>query len=133
MKTFAERLNYALSTADINQSELAKLLNIDQQIISNLSVGRTSKCSNVAQIAKHLKCNPLWLECGEGSPYIADALPGQINEFKDKLTDNKLKTVFELCELLTNNIEPVDEITVRNFIHTMFAKSVNDSTRSKYA
>lgn len=125
MKTFAERLNFALSNADINQTELAKLLKIDPQIISNLSVGRTSKCSHVAQIATHLKCHPLWLECGAGSPYLTDEIPEQINVFKDKLTGKKLKTALKLCDLLTGDIEPIDEITVTNFVDTMFFKCNN--------
>lgn len=122
MKTFAERLNYALSNADMNQTELANKVGIDPQIVSNLSVGRTKKCFHIAQFAKYLKCNPLWLECGEGSPHQDMELPEEIGIFKDKLTDRKLKTVIEVCGLLTGNIEPLDEMTVSNFVHTMFVK-----------
>lgn len=122
MKTFAERLNYALSNADMNQTELANKIGIDPQIVSNLSVGRTKKCYQIAQFAKYLKCNPLWLECGDGSPHQDVDLPEQISIYKDKLTDRKLKTIIEVCGLLTGNVDPVDEMTVSNFVHTMFVK-----------
>lgn len=126
MKTFAERLNYALSNADMNQTELANKIGIDPQIVSNLSVGRTKKCYQIAQFAKHLRCNPLWLECGDGSPHQDVDLPEQISIYKDKLTDRKLKTIIEVCGLLTGNVDPVDEMTVSNFVHTMFVKCNNN-------
>lgn len=132
MKTFAERLNYALSNADMNQTELANKVGIDPQIVSNLSVGRTKKCFHIAQFAKYLKCNALWLECGEGSPHQDVELPEQISVSKEKLTDRKLKTMIEAYGLLTSSIEPVDEITLSNFIHTMYLKC-NGSNSQQYA
>lgn len=133
MKTFAERLNYALSVRGLNQTELANKVGIDPQVVSNLSVGRTKKCFHIAQFAKHLKCNPLWLECGEGSPHQDIELSEQISVSKEKLSDRKLKTMLEAYGLLTGSIEPIDEITLSNFIHTMYLKCNSSNSGQQFA
>lgn len=123
MKTYAERLNFMLSRAKMSQAELARLLGIDQQLINNVCSGITKKPSHVAQIAKHLDCNALWLECGEGEMYPEIILPEQLDEVRTRVPRKGLKMLSRLSFLLADNLSSVDEMTIENMIETIDFKN----------
>ena len=68
MKTFTERLSYALEELDVSQSELGRRVGVKRQTIQWLCIpdGTDKKSKSAFQIAKALDVSPEWLILGEG-------------------------------------------------------------------
>ena len=67
MKTFADRLNFALKNAGVNQSELGKLVGLKPQAIQYLCSGKGKASTKSFEMAKALNVDPAWLTEGKGS------------------------------------------------------------------
>lgn len=67
MKTLADRLNFALKQADINQSELSKVVGLKPQAIQYLCSGKGKASTKSFEIAKALNVDPTWLTEGKGA------------------------------------------------------------------
>ena len=72
MKTLAERLDYVMREAGINQSELAVRVGIRQQAISRMLTGVTKNSRYFLPICNELSVSPKWLMEGIGSIYSRD-------------------------------------------------------------
>ncbi|EHK3634109.1 TPA: helix-turn-helix transcriptional regulator, partial [Escherichia coli] len=66
MKTFAERLNAAMSSAGVSQSQLADMVGISQPAIQKMSSGKTNGSRKMVELANALKVRPEWLSSGIG-------------------------------------------------------------------
>lgn len=67
MKTFAERLNAAMSSAGLSQAQLAEMVGISQPAIQKMSSGKTNGTRKMVELAHALKVRPEWLSSGIGS------------------------------------------------------------------
>ena len=65
MKTFADRLNFALKNAGMNQSELGKLVGLKPQAIQYLCSGKGKASTKSFEMAKALNVDPAWLTEGD--------------------------------------------------------------------
>lgn len=63
---YSQRIKAARSHAGLTQSELARLVGIDQTSISNLERGKSQGSSHTASIAKACGVSAIWLEAGLG-------------------------------------------------------------------
>ena len=70
MKTFAERLNAAMSAADISQGQLADKVGISQPAIQKMTSGKTSGSRKMVELAHALGVRPEWLSSGVGEMRI---------------------------------------------------------------
>jgi len=67
MKTFAERLNAAMSAAGISQGQLAEKVGISQPAIQKMTSGKTNGSRKMVELAHALNVRPEWLSSGNGS------------------------------------------------------------------
>ncbi|MGL5968995.1 MAG: XRE family transcriptional regulator [Kluyvera sp.] len=66
MKTFAERLNAAMSAAGVSQGQLAERVGVSQPAIQKMTSGKTSGSRKMVEIAHALGVRPEWLSAGSG-------------------------------------------------------------------
>lgn len=81
MKTYGERLAWAMHRADLDQSELARQVGIKQPSIAHLLSPQAKKSGYTPIIARILKVDAEWLANGRGTPE-----PQQIPPFEDSAT-----------------------------------------------
>ncbi|EPD6542469.1 helix-turn-helix domain-containing protein, partial [Escherichia coli] len=67
MKTFAERLNAAMSSAGLSQAQLADMVGVSQPAIQKMSSGKTTGSRKMVELANALRVRPEWLSSGIGS------------------------------------------------------------------
>lgn len=67
MKTFADRLNAAMSAAGISQGQLAEKVGISQPAIQKMTSGKTAGSRKMVELAHALNVRPEWLSSGVGS------------------------------------------------------------------
>lgn len=77
MKTFAERLNAAMSAADISQGQLADKVGISQPAIQKMTSGKTSGSRKMVELAHALGVRPEWLSSGVGEMRIDGNVPSE--------------------------------------------------------
>ena len=66
-ETLAERLRIALDAAEnMDQSKLARAVGTAQQTIHSILSGKSKRTTRIAELARALNVNPLWLETGTG-------------------------------------------------------------------
>lgn len=68
MKTYGERLSWAMRRAKLDQSELARQVGIKQPSIAHLLSPEAKKSGYTPVIARILKIDAEWLATGRGSP-----------------------------------------------------------------
>ena len=68
MKTYGERLSWAMRRANLDQSELARQVGIKQPSIAHLLSPEAKKSGYTPVIARILKIDAEWLATGRGSP-----------------------------------------------------------------
>lgn len=66
MKTFAERLNAAMTAAGVSQGQLAEMVGISQPAIQKMTSGKTNGSRKMVELAHALKVRPEWLSSGIG-------------------------------------------------------------------
>lgn len=66
MKTFAERLNAAMTAAGVSQGQLAERVGVSQPAIQKMTSGKTSGSRKMVEIAHALGVRPEWLSAGSG-------------------------------------------------------------------
>lgn len=101
---FAQRIKAAREHAKLTQTELAKRVNLPQQVISKLERGKQYETAAIAKIASICGVNTSWLDRGEGkmmgiNPRIAHLnklLEGQ----PDYVIDEAIKNITSDIELL---------------------------------
>lgn len=64
MKTFNERLKYAMALANMSQGQLAEAVGISQPAVQKMTSGRTSGSKKAVEIAGALGVRPEWLSSG---------------------------------------------------------------------
>lgn len=69
MKTFADRLNFAMKKAGLSQAELAHAAMVSQPTIWKLATGKSRSSRSIVEIAGALGVDPVWLSAGIGEPY----------------------------------------------------------------
>jgi len=67
MKTFADRLNAAMSAAGISQGQLAEKVGISQPAIQKMTSGKTAGSRKMVELAHALNVRPEWLSSGVGA------------------------------------------------------------------
>ncbi|MDH4647316.1 helix-turn-helix domain-containing protein, partial [Escherichia coli] len=87
MKTFAERLNAAMSSAGVSQSQLADMVGISQPAIQKMSSGKTNGSRKMVELANALKVRPEWLSSGIGE------MRGGAHEEPSNVRESSLKAV----------------------------------------
>ena len=97
MKTYADRLSWAISNAKLSQTGLANLAKVKPQTVQYLCDKKNNAQGSLhnARFAKILKVSALWLETGEGDRDIPDR-----DENFQKTTEQLLKTTEQLKEVL---------------------------------
>jgi phage repressor protein C with HTH and peptisase S24 domain len=75
MKTYGERLAWAMRRADLDQSELARRVGIKQPSIAHLLSPEAKKSGHTPVIARVLRIDAEWLATGRGSPELKHTLP----------------------------------------------------------
>lgn len=96
MKTFAERLNAAMSAADISQGQLADKVGISQPAIQKMTSGKTSGSRKMVELAHALGVRPEWLSSGvemriDGNvPSAAQPVSETIDVFRVDVLDLKV-------------------------------------------
>ncbi|MBY5256138.1 helix-turn-helix transcriptional regulator [Citrobacter amalonaticus] len=66
MKTFADRLNAAMSAAGISQGQLAEKVGVSQPAIQKMTSGKTNGSRKMVELAHALNVRPEWLSSGVG-------------------------------------------------------------------
>lgn len=66
MKTFAERLNAAMTAAGVSQGQLAEMVGMSQPAIQKMTSGKTNGSRKMVELANALKVRPEWLSSGIG-------------------------------------------------------------------
>ncbi|ENL5373330.1 helix-turn-helix transcriptional regulator [Salmonella enterica] len=66
MKTFAERLNAAMTAAGVSQGQLAEMVGISQPAIQKMTSGKTNGSRKMVELSHALKVRPEWLSSGIG-------------------------------------------------------------------
>lgn len=64
MKTFAERLTWAMDKAGVTQAHLADMVGISQPSVWKLTNGKTNTSRKLVEIARALNVRPEWLSSG---------------------------------------------------------------------
>lgn len=69
MTTFSQRLTKAMLARDTNPNALSKKCGISQSTIKRIKDGTTIDPQRhvLVQLARHLPCNPIWLQTGHGT------------------------------------------------------------------
>lgn len=75
MKTFADRLNAAMSAAGISQGQLAEKVGISQPAIQKMTSGKTTGSRKMVELAHALGVRPEWLSSGVGEMRIDGNVP----------------------------------------------------------
>ena len=111
METLAQRLNFVMKEAGINQSELAVRVGIKQQAISRMLTGVTKNSRYFLPICNELSVSPKWLMEGIGNIYTrninSDAIIHRIPlltlkqvlnwpQNKEQLTNETIETWWEI-------------------------------------
>lgn len=83
MKTFADRLNHAMSLAGLSNGTLGEIVGMAQPSIWKLTSGKSVTTRKLVEIADALNVRPEWLSTGKGpmrkEPLLSkEAEPGQI-------------------------------------------------------
>ncbi|HGH2429917.1 TPA: XRE family transcriptional regulator [Salmonella enterica subsp. enterica serovar Senftenberg] len=87
MKTFADRLNAAMSASGLSQAQLAEKVGISQPAIQKMSSGKTNGTRKMVELANALKVRPEWLSSGVGDMrYPEGPEPSNIRESSLKAT-----------------------------------------------
>ena len=73
MKTYGERLSWAMRRAELDQSELARRVGIKQPSIAHLLSAEAKKSGHTPVIARVLKVDAEWLATGRGVPELSAA------------------------------------------------------------
>lgn len=68
MKNLAKRLKFAREYRELTQGQLAEQSGLKQPDISKIELGRIQKTTAIPALARALRCNPYWLDTGEGEP-----------------------------------------------------------------
>jgi SOS-response transcriptional repressor LexA len=68
MSTFGNRLRARRKQMGLEQVDLAKISGTSQSTISDIERGRNEGSKALLSLAKALRCNPIWLQTGEGTP-----------------------------------------------------------------
>lgn len=71
MKTYGERLAWAMRRAALDQSELARRVGIKQPSIAHLLSAEAKKSGHTPVIARILKVDAEWLATGRGTPELS--------------------------------------------------------------
>ena len=71
MKTYGERLAWAMRRAELDQSELARRVGIKQPSIAHLLSPQAKKSGYTPMIARVLRIDAEWLASGRGSPELS--------------------------------------------------------------
>lgn len=66
MKTFAERLSAAMSSAGLSQAQLAEMVGISQPAIQKMTSGKTTGSRKMVELSRALNVSPEWLSSGLG-------------------------------------------------------------------
>ncbi|OBU11511.1 XRE family transcriptional regulator [Morganella psychrotolerans] len=69
MKTFSDRLNFAMQQAGVSQADLALAVGVAQPTIWKLTAGKSQTSRKSMEIAAFLGVNPVWLTTGVGEPF----------------------------------------------------------------
>ncbi|MEY0256210.1 XRE family transcriptional regulator [Morganella morganii] len=81
MKTFTDRLIYAMQKAGMSQADLAKSVGLAQPSVWKLVSGKSNSSRYVVQIAGALNVDPVWLATGAGEPSKSSQ---ETNEFTEQ-------------------------------------------------
>lgn len=94
MDSFASRVKSRRDELGLTQGEVAKLSGLKQPDISKIERGLILQTTELLGLAKALKCNPYWLESGQGSQAVSamDVFPA--------LDNHLLKHLISLAALL---------------------------------
>lgn len=101
---FAQRIKAARKHAHLTQVELAKRVNLPQQVISKLERGKQYETAAIAKIASACGVNTSWLDRGDGEmmgmnpriTHLNKLLEGQ----PDYVIDEAIKNITSDIELL---------------------------------
>lgn len=82
--TYRGRLNWALKNANMTQTALAKLCNLNPQAVQYLCDKKNNAQGSIhnAKFAHFLKVSALWLEANIGDPCLEDKLTKAMEELK---------------------------------------------------
>lgn len=75
MKTFADRLNSAMSEAGLSQGQLAEKVGLTQPAIQKMASGKTNGSRKLVELASALRVRPEWLSDGSGQMRLDGVLP----------------------------------------------------------
>ncbi|MFP2422201.1 XRE family transcriptional regulator [Pseudescherichia vulneris] len=95
MKTFAERLNAAMTAAGVSQGQLAEKVGISQPAIQKMTSGKTSGSRKMVEIANALGIRPEWLSSGSGEMRNDGQLPAIVT--KSSPNDTFRIEVLDFC------------------------------------
>lgn len=106
MKTFAERLKYARTRAQLSQDSLAGKANITKGAISQWENGVASGCKidTLFNLADALMVDARWLATGHGEPETTTELPHHLVAAKslDKLPAEAREPLVKLIQSFAN-------------------------------
>ena len=115
MKTLGQRVRAA--RAKRKRGEIAKLAGMAYSTLADIENDNTNRCTSIAQLARALGVNPIWLETGKGqkvinqspsddSPPISTNKPGAQERLKvsallsicDQLNDDGVQSLIAIAE-----------------------------------
>lgn len=75
MKTFADRLNAAMTAANVSQAQLAAAIGVSQPAVQKMTSGKTQGSKKILEIAVALGVRAEWLSSGEGPMHTESPVP----------------------------------------------------------
>lgn len=73
-ETISERLRYLIEKIGIKQVHLANKLGVTPQAIHQLCSGKQNFSKHTKKIAQLLNADAMWLETGQGTPFLTDTI-----------------------------------------------------------
>lgn len=99
---FAQRIKAAREHAGLTQAELAKRVELPQQVISKLENGKQYETAAIAKIANACGVNPSWLDTGNGEMMGINPKIAHLNKLLEGQPDYVIE---EAIKNITSDIE----------------------------
>lgn len=76
MDTLAKRIKFARKHRGLTQAQLAELSGMKQSDISKIENGSIQRTTGIIGLSSALRCDPIWLDTGDGDPWHEEAAKG---------------------------------------------------------
>jgi len=111
MQNYGERVRYIRQLFNLSQSDLANILGVHKQVISDVERGRQKRFSMEAEtkLVEKLHINPQWLLKGEGEPVIEENKDVQFSNMNTNNQINQLELLSDEERIIIKYFKEIPE------------------------